>query len=108
MLVQEYKIKILKYMDEVGKLDNCDRKRLYKVIKNCTKCVLKKSFYDIMERKKRVSVMTRCYEISDYEWKHIKELFPKENIGTLKRLLKDNRIMLNAMALLIRSQHSME
>ena len=41
VLVQEYKIKILKYMDEVGKLDNCDRKRLYKVIKNCTKCVLR-------------------------------------------------------------------
>ena len=32
VLVQEYKIKISKYMDEVEKLDNCDRKRLYRII----------------------------------------------------------------------------
>ena len=32
VLIQEYKIKISKYMDEVEKLDNCDRKRLYRII----------------------------------------------------------------------------
>lgn len=32
VLIQEYKIKILKYMDEVKKLDNSDRKRLYRII----------------------------------------------------------------------------
>lgn len=32
VLFQEYKIKISKYMDEVEKLDNCDRKRLYRII----------------------------------------------------------------------------
>lgn len=32
VLVQEYKIKISKYMDEVERLDNRDKKRLYRII----------------------------------------------------------------------------
>lgn len=47
--------------------------------------------------------MARRYEISDYEWEQIKELFPKENTGKPGRPLKDNRTMLNAMVWLARS-----
>ena len=47
--------------------------------------------------------MARRYEISDYEWEQIKELFPKENTGKPGRPAKDNRTMLNAMVWLARS-----
>lgn len=70
-------------------------------IKKCTKYVFKKSFY-IMERKKG-AVMAKRYEISGYEWKQIKELFPKENTGKPRKPLKDNRTMLNAMVWLARN-----
>ena len=42
--------------------------------------------------------MAKHYEISGYEWKQIKELFPKENTGKPRKPLKDNRTMLNAIA----------
>ncbi len=47
--------------------------------------------------------MAKRYEISGYEWKQIKELFPKENTGKPRKPLKDNRTMLNAMVWLARN-----
>ena len=47
--------------------------------------------------------MKRRYELTDQEWEHIADLFPKEATGKPGRPPKENRKMLNAMVWIARS-----
>ncbi len=47
--------------------------------------------------------MSRKYEITNKEWKEIKDLLPPENTGQKGRPRKDNRTMLNGMLWIFRS-----
>lgn len=45
--------------------------------------------------------MGKRYELTDEEWKQIKDLFPKENTGKRGRQLKDSWTILNTKGMVL-------